>query len=359
MKPLALVATLALAGVAGYGLFSVPAFQQTLSANDQVPNHFIMAPPAVTGAVAQPFGMLVAQASSPIDTLLAQLKPEEAPATTPAPAPAPRSSNAKVDESALRYFAQQGDTVRLQREIERLRALYPGWQPPADPLADDYVPDPDITEIWELYSKGDYAGARAAIEAKQAKDPTFSPTEDLQSSLALGEAGQRLRIASESGNYAEVIAIAANHEQLLVCHSVDNLWRLAQAFIAVGTPNRALDAYRYILTTCTDTAERYSTMQKAIENFDRKTVEELLALEKPGPSGVGEFAALRVDLARSAIAAALEEGGAEPSQEDISIFEAALAQTDAPEDMRLLGYFELDRNRPNEARRLFQRAYDS
>ena len=58
---------------------------------------------------------------------------------------APAASD--VDGTALRYFGRQGDTVRVQREIERLQALHPDWQPPTDLLSDDYVPDPDIEAI--------------------------------------------------------------------------------------------------------------------------------------------------------------------------------------------------------------------
>ena len=49
--------------------------------------------------------------------------------------PATPPTQPKVDESALRYFARKGDTARLQAEISRLRALYPDWTPPDDPMA--------------------------------------------------------------------------------------------------------------------------------------------------------------------------------------------------------------------------------
>lgn len=268
-----------------------------------------------------------------------------------AQAPPQTSASGAPDETALRYFAQQGDTVRLQREIERLRALYPNWQPPADPLTTDFVPDQSIVRIWDLVTAGDYAGARAAIAQKKAADPGFVPTADLTETIERGEAGTRLSAASDAGQFEEVVSIAANAPQLLTCASVDNLWRLAEAFIKTGATQRGSDAYSYILTNCPDTAERFATMQKAVDLLDRAALTPLLALEKDD-----EFATLRLDLARRAVAAALEDGGAAPATDDVDLLaKAAMADKNA-EDLRLLGYFELGRNRPSEARRFFEAA---
>src|SRR5690606_30933107 len=137
------------------------------------------------------------------------------PAPAPAPQPAPTQPS-DVDETALRYFARQGDTRRVEAEIARLRLLYPDWEPPENLLGDDYTPDPGIERIWELYSEGDFAGARAAIAEKQAADPGWMPTEDMLRSLELGEGALRMRNASEAGQYEAVISIAANMPDLLV-----------------------------------------------------------------------------------------------------------------------------------------------
>ncbi|WP_404289018.1 hypothetical protein ACD578_23600 [Microvirga sp. RSM25] len=53
------------------------------------------------------------------------------PAESPTSTPPANGSQPQVDESALRYFASQGDTRRVNAEIARLRALYPNWTPPA------------------------------------------------------------------------------------------------------------------------------------------------------------------------------------------------------------------------------------
>ena len=77
----------------------------------------------------------------------AQAEPAE---TKPAPAEQPPA----VDESALRYFASKGDTARLQAEISRLRALYPDWTPPKDPLAVPRNKDDGLEAMWRLYAEG-------------------------------------------------------------------------------------------------------------------------------------------------------------------------------------------------------------
>ncbi len=317
-----------------------------------------------TGAFSQPRlsanetpSTLVAQAPAAVQTTIGE------PSTTPSSATAaqpvvsqPVAQTETVDETALRYFAQQGDTARMQREIDRLRALHPGWQPPADPLSTDFTPDEDVVRLWDLYSAGDFAGARALIAEKQQADPAFVPSPDLLQSLALGEAAIQLRNASDAGTYGTVITIAANNPQLLTCSSVDNLWRLAEAFVKTDAKARAIDAYSYVLNSCTDGPERFATMQKAMELLDRADLEPLLALERTDASGVHEFAALRVDLARRAIAASLEDGGAQPLPTDITLFTQAATAANNGEDLRLLGYYELARERPNEARRLFESA---
>lgn len=307
--------------------------------------------PSAPVAAAPP--LVVAQApfdmAPPAETalVLAQTDPG-APAVPAAPA---------VDETALRYFAQRGDTVRVEREIERLRALHPAWQPPDNLLSQDYVPDPDIIAIWDLYSAGDFAGARAAIAAKQLANPGFVPSTDLLQSLVIGEATQRLRIASDAGENQTVISIAANNPQLLTCQSIDNLWRLAEAFARTDNAPRAIDAYSYILTHCADSEERYATLQKAMQLLPRGALDPLLQQERSDAAGIGEFAGLRLDLARRAVAAALEENGAVPPPGDVMLLEQSATATDNADDLQLLGYYELGRERPNEARRLFQLAH--
>ena len=72
-------------------------------------------------------------------------------------------ADVEVDETALRYFAAQGDTARLAAEIARLRQLYPNWTPPTDPLAVPLNSDRQLENMWELYAAGRLSEVRRAI----------------------------------------------------------------------------------------------------------------------------------------------------------------------------------------------------
>ena len=94
-------------------------------------------------------------------------------------APPQEPATPAVDESALRYFAQQGDLQRLQAEISRLRSLYPNWTPPANPLAVEDGEDEQLNAMWAAYAKGDYAEVHQLIRDRRAEEPDWSPPADL------------------------------------------------------------------------------------------------------------------------------------------------------------------------------------
>lgn len=282
-----------------------------------------------------------------------------APAPLPgAPGPAMAAAeDAEVDLTALRYFARQGDTVRMQAELQRLRLLHPGWEPPLDLLADDGAPDDRSARIWHLFTAGDYAGVRAAIAAEQASDPSFRPDPALVSALDQAEAGLRLRTASDAKQYETVISVAANFPGLLTCEAVDNLWRLAEAFSATGNARRSSDAYAYILANCDDPAERLATVQKASAELDPPELSALLAVGRTGPNGDDEFLPFKLDLARTAVAASLDDGAAVSADSaDIALLESAAEADGAAQDLRLLGWWELSRGRAEAAKARFEAA---
>lgn len=263
-----------------------------------------------------------------------------------------------VDETALRYFAREGDQRRVDAEIARLRALFPDWTPPTNLLEDDFAADPMIERIWELYGQGDFAGARAAIAEKQDAEPGWQPTEDMLTSLAQGEAGVRLRNASDVGQYETVISIAAENPSLLTCDSVDLLWRLADAFITTDVTQRGIDAYSYVLTNCDNPQERFATLQQASERLTPEQLEPLLALER-GANGSGEFASLRLDLARETILGVLA-GRAQSADSDVVAELEASALADGPaDDLRLLGWYARSQNRSADALDWFERASEA
>ncbi|CVI64615.1 MULTISPECIES: tetratricopeptide repeat protein [Agrobacterium] len=286
----------------------------------------------------------------------------QAPQTKTAQAPAPhvtRPASAdmpEVDLSALRYFAARGDKQRLQAEIARLRALYPNWTPPADPLAIPENGDPQLDAMWQLYTDGRYAEVRKAIADRQQAEPGWQPPDNLMGMLSLAEARQRLINASDLKQYATVVDTAANNPGLLTCGEVDVLWRVADAFANTDRMGRARDAYLYILNNCTVASDRIATVQKASALLPAEMMDELLAREKPGADGQLEFEPVKNDLARQFVAKAGEkEGVTVPSTYVMRL--QRLAETDKlASDALLLGWYNIRQKNMAEAEKWFRKA---
>ncbi|WP_187772213.1 cellulose synthase [Agrobacterium sp. B1(2019)] len=286
----------------------------------------------------------------------------QAPQTKTAQAPAPhvtRPASAdmpEVDLSALRYFAARGDKQRLQAEIARLRALYPNWTPPADPLAIPENGDPQLDAMWQLYADGRYAEVRKAIADRQQAEPGWQAPENLMGMLSLAEARQRLVNASDLKQYATVVDTAANNPGLLTCGEVDVLWRVADAFANTDRMGRARDAYLYILNNCTVASDRIATVQKASALLPAEMMDELLAREKPGADGQLEFEPVKNDLARQFVAKAGEkEGVTVPSTYVMRL--QRLAETDKlASDALLLGWYNIRQKNMAEAEKWFRKA---
>jgi cellulose synthase operon protein C len=282
--------------------------------------------------------------------------------TPSAPVPETQpSSSAKpgataVDETALRYFAHQGDTRRLNAEIARLRSLYSDWTPPEDPLKGPTVADPQLDHLWSLYAQGQFAEVRAAIAERQGTDPKWLPPKDLTDQLDLADARSRLVNASNAKQYETVIQIASSTPNLRTCGDVDVLWRTADAFAATDRKSRAADAYRYILTNCPDKKERAATMQKAAVVLPRSDLEELLTLARKGPDG-DDLQTLHEYVARGAVAETGSQPNAKANADDIALLEKAAEQGSTALDPLLLGWYWLRHGDAAKAQHWFQTSY--
>lgn len=292
--------------------------------------------------------------SQPVEVQATPIQPAPAapaPQTSPAASPQPA-----VDETALRYFARQGDTKRLQAEIARLRALYPGWTPPVDPAAAPVQVDSELDRMWQLYAQGKYAEVRQAIAQRQTGEANWQAPKDLLDRLAVAETRERLINASNLKQYETVIRSAAGAQSLLTCSDLDVLWRVAEAFAQTNQQDRARDAYQYVLRNCPDPAERLATMQKAVALLDRPLLDQLLALEKPGNDGSSEFASIRADLVRKAVATGAGDPPQPVAEADVSALED-IARTDGQaSDSSLLGWYYLRKDDPTKAEQWFRNA---
>ncbi|WLR93311.1 cellulose synthase [Shinella zoogloeoides] len=261
-----------------------------------------------------------------------------------------------VDESALRYFAARGDTARLNAEIARLRALYPTWIPPENPLAVPENEDRQLEEMWALYSQSRYADVRAAIARRQQEDAQWTPPADLVERLDIAEKRAALVAASNAGKPEEVVRIGAETPSLLTCSDADVLWRVAEAFFKTDRVQRAKDAYGYMLDNCTEGPVRVATVQKASTVLGYADMQDLLARERTGADGVKEFEAIRNDLARRFVGEGDEDPAITVSPAYLKIVEKLVADEGLASDALLLGWYHLRRDQNALAEPFFRKA---
>lgn len=281
-------------------------------------------------------------------------------ARTPEPPPASTRANTRpdgpaVDETALRYFAMRGDTRRLEAEIARLRALYPQWIPPENPLAEVPRGDPQLDRMWSLYSEGRMAEVRKAISDRQAREPNWQVPADLLDRLRLGEAREQLVNASGIKQYDTVVRVASSNPAMLTCGDVDVLWRVAEAFANTDRKPRALDAYLYILGNCDRPEERLATLQKAMDLLPRSDLDRLLATER-SVDGRPEFEPVRGEIARRALIEADADPAIVVSPADVALVERLANDSGAESDCLLLGWYYLRRDNPRVAEDWFRKA---
>ncbi|MFC3074806.1 cellulose synthase [Shinella pollutisoli] len=270
--------------------------------------------------------------------------------------PEERRAGPVVDESALRYFAARGDTARLNAEIARLRALYPTWTPPENPLAIPENEDRELEAMWSLYSQSRLADVRAAIARRQAEDPQWTPPADLVERLDVAEKRARLIAASNAGQDEEVVRLGAETPSLLTCSDADVLWRVAESFARTDRTQRAKDAYTYMLTNCADAPIRLATVQKASTVLGYADMQDVLAHERSNADGTREFDPIRNDLARRFVGAADADATITVAPAWLTIVEKLTTTEGLASDALLLGWYHLRRDDNAAAEPFFRKA---
>ena len=311
------------------------------------PVHVIVAPdtPSTPDAAYTPDAPIDLTKARPAAT--AEVGPA---AAAPGPAARPARNAPVVDESALRYFARQGDQRRLDAEIARLKALYPDWVPPADPTAPEIFVDTELDELWQLFSQGEYPEVRSRIADRQTREPEWEPPAVLIELLDQADARIRLTNASNAKQWKTVIETAAATPSLLTCDYVDVLWRVAEAFAKTDRPDRAKDAYVYILTNCDSPAERLATVQKAVDVLAETDIAELLSYDRGG-----EFEEVADTLLRRRVGVTAEDPELTSSPEELARIEALAADGNAA-DALLLGWYYYRHKEPGKAVDWFDKA---
>jgi thioredoxin-like negative regulator of GroEL len=269
------------------------------------------------------------------------------------PAPAPAAATPQVDESALRYFARNGDQRRLDAEMARLRALYPTWQPPKNLFEPERAADPELDGMWKLYAAGRYADLRSAIATRTLADPSWRPPKALSDLLDQAEARLRMTNASDTKQWEIVINVAAATPDLLTCQNVDLLWRLAEAFAGSQKLPRARDAYGYVLANCDNPQARLATVQKAMALLTQSDLDILLKYQRGN-----EFAPVLDDLTRRRVGKAAEDPKLTAAPEDLARVEALANGNTLSGDPLVLGWYYYRHSDPQKALDWFKMSSD-
>jgi|GEM_PF-1485630 len=207
----------------------------------------------------------------------------------PAPGSGPAAAPGAMDDSALRYYARIGDVERLEAEIARLRALDPSWEPPKDLFTPQAAtPGVDESPFWALLSAGKFAEARAAIAEQRRQSPSWQPSAKLLQELDVAEGANRLRGASDTKRWQDVIDAAAAQPEAVACNRLDNAWRLAEAYAELKQTDRAFDRYKTIVSQCPKAKERRDTIFKASRYLSPEQLRELTALGATANPAAGE-----------------------------------------------------------------------
>ncbi|WP_372521412.1 MULTISPECIES: hypothetical protein [Aurantimonas] len=330
------------AGAAAANPFAIPAPVTTPAAVAVAPNPFVVPPAATTGAPAD-----ATHRNRPAFSI-----------DGGADAQTGSGDRSGIDESALRYYAEQRNLERVGAEIRRLKTLYPAWTPPADLFA----PKSDVDEqpLWDLFAAGRFAEVRSRIATYQAQHPTYRPSADLATKLDDADARQRIKASFEAGDWSSSLAAARERPSLLVCAEMDVLWQVGEAFARSGDLARAFDLYGYVLTTCDNPGERLATMQKAALLLPQKGVDALITFGRTLANGSREFDGIRFQKLRAEIGEEIAAGQkrSRVSANDLQAYERFAKATLSAEDASLLGWYHYNLQRFDMAKEWFSLASD-
>jgi tetratricopeptide (TPR) repeat protein len=249
-----------------------------------------------------------------------------------------RVPNAKVDDSALRFYASQNDSARVAMEIKRIRVLNPAWEPPSDLF--DEAGDPAVEQkLWDLFSEGRYDEIRVAVANIRQADPNWRPPEKLVREFDKAQVRAQLIAASDAKDAHGVLAIAESQPDMLVCTDVDSMWRVAEALIQTTQEDKAQELYKYILTHCPNPGERLATVQKAMELLPVQAVKALMAAARYRSDNGNVLETVQLDLMRRQIGAVASDAAATPvPPADLKVFETLVKQKKMSNDAALLGW---------------------
>ncbi|WP_299815921.1 tetratricopeptide repeat protein [uncultured Roseibium sp.] len=258
----------------------------------------------------------------------------------------------QVDESALRYYAHNGEIGRVSAEINRLKSLHPDWEPPED-IFDSNKTVVNEQPLWDLFAAGKSQELYAKIREFIKLYPGYAPSGELRRQIMNAEARKTVLSASEVGNYADVVKTVAKNPTLLVCQEMDMIWRTAEALYKTGREAEAFAAYQYILANCSNPDERVATVQKAAETLPRQAVEKLITFGRAGIDGQSEFNDIFLNIVRGEVGKAAADEMLLVERADLEALTRSAKLQQNPGDAELLGWYYYSRQDYEQAAEWF------
>ncbi|MBU6525614.1 hypothetical protein OGR47_01095 [Methylocystis sp. MJC1] len=248
------------------------------------------------------------------------------------------------DDFALRYYAAQKQSARVDAELARLHALYPNYEPPADLYEAPASNVIDEEPFWVLYAADRLDELKAAIAAKEREFPGWRPSADLASKMRRKEL--QLEIASlwKAEKIQDLVDYAKKEDLSQISDQVDVLWTIADAYARAKQNGDAVDMFKRIIATSKDPQIRVATIQKALASLRMADVETLLAAFPGASEGTNEFAQIAIDVARARIAAFLHDARPEEvSAADMQKFEAYARNSGDANQLGLVAWYDYKR----------------
>ena len=262
----------------------------------------------------------------------------------------------EVDETALRYYAAQGQTLRVEAEARRLAGLFPGWSIPGD-IWSARLPMGDEEPLWDLYTAGDLSGLKRAIAHRQTTEPGWQPSDDLLRKIKRKEVREQIMSKAAKAHWFAICDLASERLKGGIADDAALSWTIAEAYARCDHNAEAISTFSRLLKSSTDANERRVTILKALGALPMADVEHLLELGRKTSTGASEFSELANDLTRGRIAAVLrdeQEGSIDAAQ--LTTFEAYAETSQDGRAAELLAWLALRENRLDAALKWFQLA---
>ncbi len=261
----------------------------------------------------------------------------------------PAGHRLSIDDSALRYYASQGQKTRVDAEARRLALKHPGWRIPDDLYAGKPGRS-DEGPLWALYAQNRTDELQAAIATREADEPGWHPSADLSEKIKQKVLRATIVQLARDGDWRGVVQNVKASGTTWAQKDAEALWIIGEAFARQNDCAEAYIVYRLLLTNHPDPAERVATIQRAIATVPMDYVEKLLAMGRPAEDGRSEFDAIVIDVTRARIAAFLHDESANAvSPSELAAFEDFVKAGGNADQLGLVAWYAFKRADYREA----------